>query len=167
MKKFILALFVSSLSLGAFAASAAGKWNGKVKLDLSAVKARIKKDSAKMTGAQKSKADSDIAQATTREKVFAAATVSIDLRKDGSVTILTSINGKPESDTGKWKQTGNAVKFYGLSGKNGGPATMEGTLDAKGKNLVFDLSEEMKRQAKKKGVPAPEGVKFFISYTRA
>ncbi len=167
MKKFILALLVSSLSLSAFAASAAGKWNGKVKLDLSAVKQRIKKDSAKFTGAQKTKAETDISQATTREKVFAAATVTLDLRKDGSVTILTSINGKPESDTGKWKQTGNSVKFFGLSGKNGGPGTMEGTMDAKGKTMVFDLSAEMKRQAKKKGVPAPDGVKFFIYYTRA
>ena len=167
MKKLILASFLAAISISAFASTAAGKWNGKVKFDLSDVKNKIKKESAKAVGAQKVKADADVAKATATEKSFGEAVVKMDLNKDGTVSISLSMRGKTDIDKGKWSQSGNNVKLYGLSGKNGGPTVMNGILDAKGKTMVFDLSDEMKRQATQKGAPAAVKIKMSITYSKA
>ncbi len=167
MKKLIIASLFVGLSISALASTAAGKWNGKVKFDLSDVKNRIRQESAKATGPQKAKAEADIAKATANEKVFGAAIIKLELNKDGSATISQSLNGKANGDKGKWSQSGNTVKLFNLSGKNGGPTTMSGVLDAKGKTMVFDLSEAMKSQAVKKGAPANLKIKMTITYTKA
>ena len=167
MKKLILASFLVAISVSAFASTATGKWNGKVKFDLSDVKNKIKQESAKAGAAQKAKAEADIAKATANEQVFAAAVVKMDLKKDGTVSISQSIRGKSDSDKGKWSQSGNKIKLYDLSGKNGGPTAMNGVMGANGKTIVFDLSDEMKRQAVKKGAPANLKMKMTITYTKA
>jgi hypothetical protein len=167
MKKLILASFIAALSMSAFAADATGKYNGKVSMDLSSVKSMVRQQAAKLTGDKKKQVEGQIAMIEMQEKSFAKAVINLELKKDRSVAISQSMGGKNKSDAGKWSQSGNKVKMYGFSSKDGGPKEMSGVLSADGKSLIFDLSEEMKKQASKNGAPAGFAGKMVISFKRA
>ena len=168
MKKFILASFVAALSISAFAADVTGKYNGKIMMDLSSIKAMIKKEAAKLTDAKKKKeVESQIAMIDLNEKSFATAVVNLELKKDNTVAISQSMNKNTETDSGKWSQVGNKVKMFGFSAKRGGPKEMNGVVSANGKTIVFDLSEEMKKQAIQRGGPANFSGKMVITFNRA
>ena len=167
MKKFILVSFIAACSVSAFAADATGKYNGKIVMDLSSVKAMIKQQAAKMPADKRKGIESQLTMIESNEKSFAKAVVKLELKKDHSVSITQSMNSKNESDSGKWSQVGNKVKMFGFSSKNGGPKEMNGIMSANGKSIVFDLSEEMKKQATKNGAPAGFAGKMVITFNRA
>lgn len=166
MNKFILASFVAVLSVSSFAADATGKYSGKIMMDLSGVKAMLKQQAAKLSADKKKGLDGQIAAIDANEKAFAKAVIKMEMKKDHSLTISQSMSGKSETDSGKWSQTGNKVKLYGFSGKNGGPKEMNGVLNASGKVLTVDLSNEMKQQAIKNGAPASFSGKMVITFTK-
>jgi hypothetical protein len=167
MKKFILASFIAAFTVTAFAADATGKYNGKVSMDLSSVKNMVRKEAAKLTGDKKKKVEGQIAMIEMQEKGFAKAVISLELKKDRSLSISQSMSGKSKSEAGKWSQSGNKVKMFGFSGKDGGPKEMNGVMSADGKSIIFDLSDEMKKQASKNGAPAGFAGKMVISFKRA
>jgi hypothetical protein len=166
MKKFIMASLIATLAISAFAADPTGKWNGKITMDLSSVKAMIKKDAAKLTGDKKKQAESQISMIDLNEKAFAKAVIKMEMKKDHTLSITQTMNGKSENDAGKWSQVGAKVKMFGFSAKNGGPKEMNGVLSANGKSLIIDLSEEMKKQAVQRGAPAGFSGKMVISFTK-
>ena len=167
MKKLIFTSFVAALSMACFAASATGKWNGKITMDLSGIKKMIQQKTGKVTPEQKKQVDMQMTMIDANEKAFAKAIVTMELKKDGTVSISQSMNGKTEEDKGKWIQAGNKVKMFGFSAVNGGPKEMNGVLGSTGKTLFFDLSDEMKKQAIKKGAPATFSGKMAINFTKA
>jgi len=167
MKKVIFASLIAGLTVSAFAADATGKYNGKVSMDLSSVKDMVRKEAAKLSGDKRKQVESQIAMIESQEKGFAKATISLELKKDHSLSISQSMSGKSKSEAGKWSQAGNKVKMFGFSGKDGGPKEMSGVMSADGKTIVFDLSDEMKKQAAKNGAPAGFAGKMVISFKRA
>ena len=167
MKKLIFTSFVAALSMASFAASATGKWNGKITMDLSAIKKMIQQQAGKASEEKKKQVNMQMTMIDANEKAFAKAVVTMELKKDGTVSISQSMNGKTEKDSGKWTQSGNKVKMFGFSAKNGGPKEMNGVVGSTGKTLFFDLSDEMKKQAIKKGAPASFSGKMSINFTKA
>jgi hypothetical protein len=167
MKKFIMASLFATMAISAFAADPTGKWNGKINMDLSGVKAMIKQQSAKLTGDKKKAAEGQMAMIDLNEKAFSKAVIKMEMKKDHTLSITQTMNGKSESDAGKWSQVGTKVKMFGFSAKNGGPKEMNGVLSANGKSLIIDLSEEMKKQAIKSGAPAGFSGKMVISFNKA
>jgi hypothetical protein len=167
MKKLIFATIATAISISALAADCTGKYNGKITMDLSGIKKMIQSKMASMPADKKAGVSQQLAMMDQTEKAFAKAVVKLELKKDHSVAITQSMNGKSESDSGKWSQTGNKVKMYGFSAKNGGPKEMSGILSTNGKSLVFDLSEEMKKQAVKNGAPAGFSGKMVITFNKS
>ena len=163
MKKFVLASFALALSISAFAADATGKWNGKFKMDLSGVKKMVQSQ-AKMTAEQKAQ---QMKQLDGAEKVMSSATIKMELKKDHTVSVAQTTNGKTKNDTAKWTQTGSKVRVFDFKLKDGGPTEMTGVISANGKTIVFDLSNEMKKQAQAKGAPAGFNGKMMITFTKA
>jgi hypothetical protein len=167
MKKLILASFIAAFSMSAFAADAAGKWNGKIKMDLSSAKKMIQQKVASAPAAQKENANKQLAGMAQTEKMMSSAVLKLELKKDGTVSLVQTAGGKSNTETGKWTQTGNKIKMFGFSSKRGGPSEMNGVLSANGKTLAFDLSDDMNKQAAKNGAPAGMNMKLVLSFTKA
>ena len=167
MKKFALLSFaMAALTVSAFAADASGKWKGKITMDLSAVKKMIRQKEAGLAADKKAAMEKQVSSIEMTEKMMSASTVTMELKKDGSVTIAQTVNGRTENDKGKWKQSGNKVTLSGFT-KGNGPKEMTGVLSANGKSLNFDLSEEMKKEAAKNGAPAGFSGKVGLSFNKA
>ena len=167
MKKFALASIALALTLSAYAADASGKWKGKISMDLSGFKAMVKQKAASVPADKKAQVTQQLAAMDQAEKMMAKAVISMELKKDGSVVMNQTMNGKSEGDTGKWTQSGNKVKITGMNAKKGGPKEMTGSISSNGKGLLFDLSADMKKQAAKQGAPAGTSGKLILSFTKA
>lgn len=165
MKRFIVTLSVLTLAFSAMAANVVGKYNGKLNLDMSALKKSIKDKAAKGTPEQKKQAEQGIAAIDAQMKILNNSVIKLELKKDGTLSMEQSMNGKPESETGKWTAKGNAITLTNLSSKNGGPKELTGTISKDGKTLFFDLTSEIKKQSAKNGVNA--GVKGSLTFKRA
>ncbi len=160
MKKFAFLALGISLSLTAFAGSAVGKYTGKLNIDFSPVKNALKAKAAKNAN-MKSQLDQQLAMIDAGAKALADATVSLELKKDGSLTMKQNQKGKDKSETGKWSQSGNTIHLTGLSTTDGGPKELTGTMSKDGKSIVFNLDAELKKQMGKNtqaaGMGSPTG----------
>ena len=166
MKKLAFASFALALTLSAYAADATGKWNGKIVMDLSSIKKMIQKQAASAPADKKAGINQQIAMMDKTEKMMGASTIVMELKKDGSVSISQTTGGKSQSDKAKWSQSGNKIKITGMGAKQGGPSEMIGTVGPTGKTLYFDLSDQMKKEAAKRGAPAGMSGKMALSFTK-
>lgn len=166
MKKILLVSCALGLAFSAFAADVTGKWNGKMKMDMGGMKKQIQAKAAKMTGDAKKQALMGISQIELAEKTLGKSVIQMELRKDGVVIISDKMSGKQEKDQGKWKLTGNKIVLSGFTGKNGGPKVMNGVVMDGGKTLFFDLSDEMKKQARSRGAQANVDGKLTLTFKR-
>jgi hypothetical protein len=167
MKKLILTPFTLALALSAFAADATGKYNGKITMDLSGVRKMIQQKSASVPADKKAMVAQQIKMLDQTEKMMGKATISLELKKDHTLSITQTMNGKAQSDKGKWTQMGNKVKMFGFSNASQGPKDMTGAISPNGKSIFFDLTDEMKKEAAKKGAPPGFSGKMSINFTKA
>ena len=167
MKKFVLTTFALALTISAYAADATGKWNGKLSMDLSGVRKMIQQKAASAPVDKKAQIAQQVKMLDQTEKIMSQATLKLELKKDHTLSIIQTMNGKAESDSGKWTQTGNKVRMFGFMKTTQGPKEMTGTLSANGKSIYFDLSDEMKKEAAKKGAPSGFAGKMAINFTKA
>ena len=170
MKKFVLTSFALALTLSAYAADATGKWNGKLNMDLSGIRKMIQQKAASAPSDKKAQIAQQVKMLDQTEKVMSKATISLELKKDHTLSITQTTGGKPQSDKGKWTQTGNKIKMFGFANSTQGPKEMTGTISANGKTMFFDLSDEMKKEAAKrapKGTAMPPGSTGKLSITFA
>lgn len=162
MKKVVIMVSAIALAYSAFAANVVGKYNGKLSIDLSAIKKSVKDRAAKGDANAKQQAEQALKMIDQQAKMIGDSVLKLELKKDGTLTLAQTVNGKTENETGKWTAKGNSISITNLTGKNGGPKTLNGTISKDGKTLFFDLSEEMKKQAAKRpGQPAPKGSLTF------
>lgn len=134
-------------------------------MDLSSVKKMLQQKSASLPANKKTQVTQQLAMMDQTEKMMAKQTISMELKKDGTVSISQAMGGKAETDKGKWTQSGNKVKMFGFS-KGQGPKELSGVLSANGKSLIFDLSGEMNKEAAKKGAPAGSAGKMALNFTK-
>lgn len=159
MKKIAFLAAGLVLSVSAFAVDATGKYNGKLTLDFTKVKAALKAKGDKQGGDAKKQAEQAVAMIDAQSKMINSSVLKLELKKDGTLTLAQTVNGKTENETGKWSAKGNAITLTNLTGKNGGPKELKGTISKDGKVLFFDLSSEIKKQSAKSlaGMPSPTG----------
>ncbi len=162
MKKVVIMVSAMALAYSAFAANVVGKYNGKLNIDLSAIKKMVQEKAAKGDANAKQQAEQALKMIDQQGKMIASSVIKLELKKDGTLTLVQTVNGKTENETGKWTAKGNSITISNLTGKNGGPKSLTGTISKDGKTLFFDLSDEMKKQAAKRaGQPAPKGSLTF------
>jgi hypothetical protein len=163
LKRILIAATAMSLSVVAMAADVTGKWNGKMNVDLSKTKAYM----LKQNKANPKAADSISKGIDGQQSALNSATIKLEIIKGGTFKLVQTAGGKTETETGKWTVTGDKIKFTGLSSKNGGPTELNGTVSKNGKNILIDLTTEMRKQMAKAKIPAEGMGKGSISFTKA
>ncbi|MBI1331726.1 MAG: hypothetical protein GC165_02485 [Armatimonadetes bacterium] len=161
MKRILISLPILALSMAALAVDVTGKYNGKLSIDATAMKKGMVSKAAKGTDAEKKQAQQIVTAIDQQVKAANASVLKLELKKGGTLTLVQTIAGKTETDSGKWTLKGDTITLSNLTSKGGGPKTITGKVSKDGKTLSFSLDEEMKKQGAAMGAPAPTGSLTF------
>ncbi len=166
LTKSLWIVAASALSTTAFSTDLSGKWTGKMALDGTALKKQLKEQSANLTGKPKLQVENRMKIIDQSIQFVDKTKIKLDLKKGGVAFVEFNRNGKLEPEWCKWKSKGKKITLSGFTGGGDSMTTLQGTIAAGAKTLVFDMSYLIARQMSVQGLKASTKPKMTLTFKK-